>query len=148
MTEPQSIEPQSTEPQSIAHPPSEPRSIAEWTSLAIASTILAAIVGAVGWLWLDESQQQPPEIAVERSGEVRSTADQFYVPFSVINSGGGTAESVQVMGELVVNGEVKESGEQQIDFLSGGETEDGAFVFSENPQNGEIVLRVASYKLP
>lgn len=133
---------------SIANPPSEPRSIAEWISFAIASTILAAIVGAIGWLWLDEARQQPPEIAVERSGEVRKASSQFYVPFSVTNSGGSTAESVQVMADLVVNGEVKESGEQQIDFLSGGETEEGAFVFSENPQNGEVVLRIASYKLP
>lgn len=137
-----------TDRQPIANSPSEPRSIAEWTSFGIATAILAAIVGLVGWLWLNESRQQPPEITVERSGQVRASSDQFYVPFSVTNSGGGTAESVQVMGELVVNGEVKESGEQQIDFLSGGETEEGAFVFSENPQSGEIVLRVASYKLP
>ncbi|MBD2089924.1 TIGR02588 family protein [Microcoleus sp. FACHB-1515] len=134
--------------QPIANPRSEPRSLAEWTSFGIASAILAAIVGMVGWLWRDEARQQPPEIAVERSGEIRSVSGQFYVPFSVINSGGGTAESVQVMGDLVVNGEVQESGEQQIDFLSGGETEEGAFVFSENPQNGEVVLRIASYKLP
>ena len=133
---------------SIANSPAEPRSIAEWTSFAIASAILAAIVGAVGWMWLNEARQQPPEIAVERSGEVRSASGQFYVPFSVTNSGGGTAESVQVIGDLVVNGEVQESGEQQIDFLSGGETEEGAFVFSKNPQNSEIVLRIASYKLP
>jgi uncharacterized protein (TIGR02588 family) len=43
---------------------------------------------------------------------------------------------------------VEESGEQQIDFLASGEKEEGAFVFSRDPRQGELVMRVASYKLP
>ena len=40
------------------------------------------------------------------------------------------------------------TGEQQIDFLSGGEIEEGAFIFSHHPQEGKLIVRVASYKLP
>ena len=42
----------------------------------------------------------------------------------------------------------EQRGEQQIDFLAGGEAEEGVFLFSRNPQNGELSLRVASYQKP
>jgi len=72
----------------------------------------------------------------------------FYVPFAVTNTGGGTAASVQVIAELRFQGKVEATGEQQFDFLSNGETEKGAFVFNRNPRDGELILRVTSYKLP
>ena len=134
--------------ETVANEQAQPRSPAEWITFGIACAILAAVVGMVGLLWVDETRKQPPDVAVVRSGNIRQASGQFYLPFSVTNSGGTTAESVQVMADLVVNGEVAESGEQQIDFLSGGETEEGAFVFTRNPQAGEVVLRIASYKLP
>jgi uncharacterized protein (TIGR02588 family) len=87
-------------------------------------------------------------LSITRQSDIREAPGQFYVPFSVTNSGGETAESVQVMAELRINGEVEEAGEQQIDFLASGEKEEGAFVFSRDPRQGELVIRVASYKLP
>lgn len=119
---------------------------AEWVIFAIALLIVLSIVGLVIFSWLTQDKQ-PPILSIVRS-EVRETQGQFYVPFKVTNTGGGTAESVQVIGEFRLNGEIEESGEQQIDFLSGGESEEGAFIFTRNPKNGEIILRVASYKLP
>jgi uncharacterized protein (TIGR02588 family) len=118
----------------------------EWVTFAIASLIVLSIVGLV--LWTGFTQDDRPPILSIAGSEVREARGQFYVPFKVTNIGGGTAESVQVIGEFRSNGEVLESGEQQFDFLSGGETEEGAFIFSRNPQTGEIILRVASYKLP
>jgi uncharacterized protein (TIGR02588 family) len=72
---------------------------------------------------------------------------QFYVPFEVTNQGGETALSVQVMAELQI-GDRLETAEQQIDFLAEGEVQEGAFVFSQDPQQGALTLRVASYSLP
>lgn len=54
----------------------------------------------------------------------------YYVPFEVVNTGGNTAESVQIMAELLIDGKITETGEQQIDFLSSGKSEEGAFIFS------------------
>lgn len=122
------------------------RSPAEWTTFGIATVIVAAIAGLVVWDWLT-AQNQPPILTVSQTGAVRTVADQFYVPFTITNSGGETAEAVQVMADLQLNGE-EETGEQQIDFLSAGETAEGAFIFSQNPQQGVLTLRVASYKLP
>ena len=123
------------------------RSPAEWTTFSIALLILAAIVGLVIYKWLTQ-KNQPPVLSISSSSEVREAPGQYYVPFSVKNTGGETAESVQVIAELRINGDVEESGEQLIDFLASGEKEEGAFVFSRNPRQGELVVRVASYKRP
>ena len=123
------------------------RSPAEWTTFSIALLILATIVGLVLYKWLTQ-KNQPPVLSISSSSEVREAPGQYYVPFSVKNTGGETAESVQVIAELRINGDVEESGEQLIDFLASGEMEEGAFVFSRDPRKGELVVRVASYKLP
>ncbi|MEH1914305.1 TIGR02588 family protein [Nostoc sp.] len=123
------------------------RSIAEWITFSIASFILAIIVSLVGYTWLNE-KNQPPILSVTQKQTIREINGQFYVPFEVVNSGGDTAESVQIMAELLINGKVTETGEQQIDFLSSGESEEGAFIFSHNPRQGQLNLRVGSYKLP
>ncbi|MDZ7959133.1 MAG: TIGR02588 family protein [Aulosira sp. DedQUE10] len=125
----------------------EERSFAEWITFTAASFILTVIVGLVGYTWLND-KNQPPVVSVINKQRIRQIDGQFYVPFEVVNKGGDTAESVQIMAELEINGKVSETGEQQIDFLSGGETEEGAFVFSQNPNQGKLTIRVASYKLP
>jgi len=122
------------------------RSPAEWTTFGIATVIVVAIAGLVAWDWLT-AENQPPILTVRQTGSVRTVDGQFYIPFTVTNSGGETAESVQVVADLQLNGK-EETGEQQIDFLSAGETAAGAFIFSQNPQQGKVTLRVASYKLP
>jgi uncharacterized protein (TIGR02588 family) len=123
------------------------RSFAEWVTFSIASFILAIIVSLVGYTWLND-KNQPPIVSVTTKETIRQIDGQFYVSFEVVNTGGDTAESVQIMAELVIDGKVIESGEQQIDFLSSDESEEGAFVFSRNPRQGKLNLRIASYKLP
>ncbi|MDF5706766.1 MAG: TIGR02588 family protein [Nostoc sp. S4] len=131
----------------MTNPERAKRSLAEWVTFTIASFILAIVVSLVGYTWLNE-KNQPPIISVAKKETIREIDGQFYVPFEVINTGGDTAESVQIMAELLIDGEVAESGEQQIDFLSSGESEEGAFIFSQNPREGKLKLRIASYKLP
>lgn len=124
-----------------------PRSAAEWISFSIALFILAIIIGLIAYQWATQ-KHQPPVLSVTSHPEIREAPGQFYVPFSVINMGGETAESVQVIAELRINGTVEETGEQQIDFLASGETEEGAFVFKRDPRGGQLIIKVASYKLP
>lgn len=124
------------------------RTIAEWVTFSIALAILSVIVGLVIYIWKQEqAQQEIPKIFVSQEGQVQRQSGQYYVPFSVTNHGGITAESVQIVAELDVNGKV-ESGEQQVDFLSSKEKEEGVFIFQQNPQQGKLTIRVASYKLP
>lgn len=107
---------------------------------------MAAIVGLVIYEWVTESNQ-PPILSISRQ-DIRAAEGQFYVPFTVTNKGGLTAEAVQVSGELQIEGQPTEIGEQQIDFLSRGEQQEGAFIFNHDPNQGELTVRVASYKLP
>lgn len=123
------------------------RTPAEWATFAIACSILFTLIGLVLYNWLTK-KHEPPIISVTRNTPIRETQGQFYVPFTVTNTGGETAESVQIIAELRVNGEVLESGDQQIDFLSSGETQEGAFIFSRNPSQGQLIVRSTSYKLP
>ncbi len=37
---------------------------------------------------------------------------------------------------------------KNISFIDSNETESGAFIFSQNPRKGELMVRVASYKTP
>ncbi|MEW6495029.1 MAG: TIGR02588 family protein [Cyanobacteriota bacterium] len=123
------------------------RSPAEWTTFLIALFILAGIIGLVFHEWRTQ-ENKPPVLSVTYPSEIRQAPGQYYVPFEVINKGGETVESVQIIAELRINGEVEESGEQQIDFLANGEKEEGAFVFTRDPRQGKLTVRVASYKLP
>lgn len=132
---------------SAEQPQHPPRSSAEWVSFSIAASILTALIGLVLYTWLGKPNS-PPVLSLQPNSEIREDVGQFYVPFAVKNSGTETAESVQIIAELRVNDKVEETGEQMIDFLSGGETEEGAFIFSRNPRDGELIMRVASYKIP
>ena len=134
--------PQSNQPQQ------PPRSGAERITFGIASFILATVVGLVGYTWLDEQQQQPPLLSVLNTEPIRAAKGQFYVPITVTNSGGDTAESVHVLAELRIGGTIVETGTLEIDFLSSKEEAEGAFIFSRDPRQGQLSLRVASYKLP
>ncbi|MER3478424.1 MAG: TIGR02588 family protein, partial [Leptolyngbya sp. ERB_1_2] len=120
---------------------SSTRSPAEWVTFGIASTILGAVAGLVLYVWISD-RYKPAAISVEQR-EIRKTDGKFYVPFEVTNTGGETVESVQVIAELKTGDRVLESGDQQIDFLSKGEKEEGAFVFQRDPRQGELVVRVA-----
>jgi uncharacterized protein (TIGR02588 family) len=123
------------------------RSFAEWVSFSISLLILSLIVTLVIYQWVTK-KDQPPILLVTTDGNVRQEGGQFYIPFTVVNNGSETAESVEVMAELEVNGETEEIGSQQIDFLSGGETDSGAFILDRNPNSGKLIVKVTGYKLP
>lgn len=124
-----------------------PRSTAEWVTFGLSSLILGAIAGLVVYSWATE-HDRPPTLEVRQTDAIRQENGQFYIPFEVVNTGGHTAESVQVIAELRKNNQVEASGDLQIDFLAQNETETGAFVFKQNPRNGELTLRIGSYKVP
>ncbi len=119
---------------------------AEQITFGVAVLIVAGLVGLILLTWALQ-KNDPPQLTLT-SAPVELRQSQFYVPFTVENQGGSTAESVQVLAELKQGERVLETGEQQIEFLSSGEQEDGAFIFSQDPRRLTLDLRVASYKLP
>jgi uncharacterized protein (TIGR02588 family) len=121
--------------------------LAEWVTFLISLSILALLVGLVIHSWTTQSDR-PPILQVMTSAEVQQLEGQYYVPFTVTNIGGETAESVQIIGEIEENGQVEQVGDQQIDYLSAGEKQEGAFVVNRDPRQGNFTMRIASYKLP
>lgn len=123
------------------------RSAAEWVAFAIASAILLGVIGAVTSLWLNDDGK-PATIESVVSGAPRKDGELHYVLVRVTNRGDHTAESVQVVAELSRDGEVVEEGEQSIDFLAGGETQELQFVFTEDPSTADLAVRAASFAKP
>jgi uncharacterized protein (TIGR02588 family) len=139
-------ESQADQSDSSQKPP--PRSWAEQVSFGIAALIVLTLISAVSYLWWSKRQPAPANPVIARTEPIQQLSGQFHVPFELTNEGDDTAESVQVIAELRIKGEVVETGEQQIDFLSSHETEAGMFIFSQDPRRGKLVIRVASYKQP
>lgn len=120
------------------------RSTPEWVAFALASAVLLLLGGFVV-AEIPEGDTPPAPVAVIR--RVSEREGRFHVEVEVENRGQQTAESVQVSGALVVGGDEQE-GDQTIDFLSGGETEELEFVFDEDPADGELTVRVTGFLLP
>jgi uncharacterized protein (TIGR02588 family) len=123
------------------------RSPAEWITFSIASAIVTVVIGLIIYIWLVK-KTDPPILSITREESIRKASGQFYVPFTLKNQGGKTAESVHIIAKLELGNSIEESGEQEVDFLSSGEKQDGAFIFSQDPRKGKLTIRVVSYKLP
>lgn len=126
--------------------PRRRRDAAERVVVAVAGAVLLAVAGAIGWLWVQP--RDPAQLNVGPPEVLRQVDGQRYVSAVVRNDGDETAEAVQVVAELSVDGEVVADGEQVVDFLSGGETQEVIFVFDITAPDPEILLRVASYSVP
>jgi uncharacterized protein (TIGR02588 family) len=120
--------------------------VAERVVVAVAGGVLLAVAGAIGWLW--QQPRDPAQLHVGHPEVLRQVNGQRYVSAVVRNDGDETAEAVQVVAELRVDGEVVADGEQLVDFLSGGETQEIVFVFDTTAPDAELLLRVASYIVP
>ncbi len=123
------------------------RTLAEKVSFAISLMILGFILAVLIYSWMT-GDNQPPILTVKIDGEIYQKNQQFYVPYAVTNTGGKTAESVEVNAELKLSEENSEAGTQSINYLSAGEKETGAFIFSHDPDLGKLQIRIASFKLP
>lgn len=122
------------------------RSQAEKVSFIVSLSIVSTIVILVCYAWIT-GDTNPPTLTITTS-QIRQVDRQYYVPFTVSNSGGETANSVEVVAQLFTDLEPTETGTQQIDFLSRKEKRSGEFIFSRDPRQGKLTVRVASYKQP
>ena len=122
-----------------------PRSAAEWTTFAVALAILLAIVGAIG---VEASRPSTPADPVAKiDGRPRDLDGRFHVDVIVENRGDETAEAVQVVASLEVDGEPLET-DETVDFLAGGDQAELTFVFEQDPAEGELSVRVAGFQNP
>lgn len=120
-----------------------PRTKAEWVSLIISLLLLAGVVGTVIALWL-RPVQNPPRFRLER-GAVRTEAEHYYLPITVINEGDATGAQVTVEGTLQgATGE--ETAATTFDFVPARSRVAGVLVFTSDP--AAAAVRVVSYQQP
>lgn len=120
------------------------RTTAEWASLAASIALILVVVGAiVAQIPGDDRPASPTAHVVA----VRQIDEAFHVDVSVDNRGDDTAANVQVSAELTVGDEVY-TGDQAVDFLSGGEERSVSFVFDQDPASGDLRVAVTGYAVP
>jgi uncharacterized protein (TIGR02588 family) len=124
--------------------PRPPRSAAEWVSLVGAVAVVAAVVALILAQIPGEDRPAAPTATVDA---VQQVGDAFHVDVTVTNAGSRTAANVQVAAELTVGGE-EQTGDQTIDFLSGGEDQRLSFVFDDDPADGELRVAITGYAEP
>ncbi|MCA9833756.1 MAG: hypothetical protein KC435_07430 [Thermomicrobiales bacterium] len=121
---------------------------AERITFIASLTILAVIVGLAIWADIRTGDASPTiEIEVHEAS-IRETENGFYVPISVTNTGGKTAQDVVVTGELKRSNGTTETAEVTFAFLAGAEEEQAELVFSSNPADGELTVRPTSFIVP
>jgi uncharacterized protein (TIGR02588 family) len=121
------------------------RSGPEWIILGVSASILAIVVGVL--VVLTFSTADPARPVADPPGPARQVGEQFLVPIDVVNHGDRGAAEVQVVAELTIDGATS-SGDQVVDFLGGGESQQLTFVFAADPADGELVIRVTGYAEP
>lgn len=117
----------------------------EMVTFAVSALLLAVVVGLLVWLAFQTDSPAAP--AAGRPGPVREAQGQFYVPVEVTNHGDQAAAEVQVVAELTV-GETTVTGDQVIDFLGGGESQQLTFAFADDPASGELTVLVTGFSDP
>lgn len=121
---------------------------AERVTLVISVLILATILAIAGWSYSDQGAN-PARINVETHlDQVRVEQSGYYLPLTVTNTGGLTAQDVVVSGELVIGNQPPEEAEITITFLAGGESEKAYLIFQEDPSVGDVSVVITSYLEP
>lgn len=121
---------------------------AERITLTISIVILVGILSVAVWSNM-RTGEDTPDIVIEVDMEnVQEKEAGFYVPFTITNNGGVTAQDLVVSGELDVGDGQPETADVTIAFLAGGETESAEMIFSTHPEDGEFTIGPTSFLKP
>ncbi len=81
-------------------------------------------------------------------GAVQKVPGGFHASVEVRNESDATVASLQLEGELVVQGKPPERSEATFDFVPGRSTRSGGLFFNDDPRTGELRLRPLGYQDP
>lgn len=117
----------------------------EWVTFALSAIILAvvSILLAISAFRTED----PAQPIAGPAGPVRQVGAQYFVPIEIVNRGDLGAAQVHVTAELTIDATTT-SGDQSIDFLGGGETQELTFAFADDPADGELVIMVTGFAEP
>lgn len=127
--------------------PAQKTSALEWMVAAIG---LAVVVGAAVYMtvYAARGADGPPLLSVRTVSVVPMGSSSHVVRFEARNDGGATAASVHLSAELRSGNEVVETARATLDYLPRNSRRGGAFVFSRDPGELTLSLRVEGYSEP
>lgn len=124
------------------------RTVAERVTLGISLAILVIILGVSAWT-SDRLGDAAPQIEIEIGfEEIRTHGENYYVPITITNTGGLTAQDLVVTGELDTGSGEPETADVTLTFLGGNESETAEIVFSEEPTESNLTVRPTSFSNP
>ncbi len=124
------------------------RSFAERVTLGTSVAIIAAIVVVISVLYLHGGEEPPRIVTAPQLEQLRHDESGFYLPVTVTNTGDHTIENLVVQAELDIGDGDPQTAEFSLNFIDGGETLRGTFVFAEDPTSGDLSIGAVSYTEP
>ena len=119
----------------------------EWASAAIGLFIVAAMFAL---LIVDAARGRgdaPPRLEVKPVRLV-SADGSYFLEVDVANSSHQTGANVQIEGELKSGDEAVETSNATLSYVPGQSQRRAGLVFSKNPRNFTVELRVTGYERP
>lgn len=120
--------------------------VAEWIAAGLGLALTLAVLGYS--LWEGISATPGPPVLTVAVGQVVATKAGYVAPIRVRNTGGETAASVDVKGELLIPGEPPEERHASFAYVPAGGEIAGGLVFTHDPRDGRLSLSVEGYETP
>lgn len=120
--------------------------VAEWIAAGLGLTLTLAVLGYS--LWEGVTGAKGPPVLTVTSGRVVATESGYVTPIRVRNTGGETAASVEVRGELALAGQPPEERRATFAYVPAGGEIAGGLVFTHDPREERLALSVEGYETP
>ena len=121
--------------------------LVEWVSAAVGVLITGAILGVLGYEAALQRNGRPPVMEVVPVAVV-AARNTYVVEIRVKNLTHKTAAAVVVEGALKQGDTIVETSNATFDYVPGGSHRDGGLVFTRDPRQFRVVLRVTGYERP
>lgn len=121
--------------------------LVEWASAAIGLMIIAIMVGLLAVEAIRDRGGVPPILEVKPAGLVASRGG-YVLEIEVSNAAHATAASIQIQGMLKQGEADVETSNASIAYVPGGSHRRGALVFSHDPSDYRLELRVTGFERP
>jgi uncharacterized protein (TIGR02588 family) len=123
------------------HPPLWEQAIA-----AVAALLVAGLLGYLVWQVLTHKSTLPA--VAFRTVSIEPQTNGYLVRFEASNNGDVTASAVEIAGLLTRGGATVEDSHVVIDYLPGRSVARGGLWFTQDPRQGELILRALGYVDP
>lgn len=119
----------------------------EWISAAIGLAMIGAMLGFLVLEAIRGRDSTPPLLEIAPV-ELVAERDQYVVEVEVTNAAGKTAASVQIEGVLKQGGTDVETSSATVVYVPGESRRRAGLIFTRDPRNYQLELRVTGYERP